>query len=80
MAELEKHSENNIRLHDKEFEIFINNIEISNIVEDLAEKINNSRIDNPIFIVIINGAFLFAADLVRKINLSKTEVPKNASK
>ena len=74
MAELEKHSENNIRLHDKEFEIFINNIEISNIVEDLAEKINNSRIDNPIFIVIINGAFLFAADLVRKINLSKTEV------
>ena len=54
MAELEKHSENSIRLHDKEFEIFINDIEISNIVEDLAEKINNSRIDNPIFIVIIN--------------------------
>ena len=74
MAELEKNSNKDIRLHDKEFKIFISSSEISIIIENLAKKINNSKIHNPIFIVIINGAFLFAADLLRKVKLPNTEV------
>jgi hypoxanthine phosphoribosyltransferase len=74
MAELEKNSNKYIRLHDKEFKIFISSSEISIIIENLAKKINNSKIHNPFFIVIINGAFLFAADLLRKVKLPNTEV------
>ena len=53
-----------VKLNDKEFEIFIDSIEIDKIISQIADKINNSSIKDPLFIAILNGSFLFAADLI----------------
>ena len=63
-----------ITLHNKRFEIFIPNTEISTIVNSIANQINNSGIKNPLFIAVMNGAFLFAADIMRKITLTNAEI------
>ena len=63
-----------INLHDKKFEIFIPEKEISTIVGSIAESINNSNVKDPLFIAVMNGAFLFAADIMRKITLPNAEI------
>ena len=63
-----------VRLHDKEFEIFIDENEINNIISQIANQINDSKIEKPLFLAILNGSFLFAADLIRKINVPDTEI------
>ena len=72
---------NEVDLKDKKFEIFITDDEIASIVTDVSNKINNSCIKAPIFIAILNGSFVFAADIIRKINIpnSKTEYVSKAS-
>ena len=58
----------NIQIHDKSFKIFIPSEYIQGEVEAIAEKL---MVDysgkNPIFLVVLNGAFMFAADLMKKI-------------
>ena len=39
------------------------------LVEEIANEINKSEIDDPLFVAVLNGSFLFAADIMRKINL-----------
>jgi len=63
-----------ITLHDKTFEIYIPETEISAIVHSLVATINNSGIQNPLFIAVMNGAFLFAADVMRKITIPNAEI------
>ena len=63
-----------VKLHNKTFEVFIAETEISTIVHSMANKINNSGIKNPLFIAVLNGSFLFAADIMRKINIPKCEI------
>jgi hypoxanthine phosphoribosyltransferase len=63
-----------INLHNKTFEIFIPETEISAIVHAMANQINNSGIKNPLFIAVLNGSFLFAADIMRKINITNCEI------
>ena len=63
-----------ITLHNKEFEIFIAETEISAIVHSMANQINNSGIKNPLFIAVLNGSFVFAADIMRKINITNCEI------
>lgn len=63
-----------ITILDKKFEVFIDENEISNLISTIADEINNSNIENPLFIGIMNGSFLFCADLMRKINLKNSEV------
>jgi hypoxanthine phosphoribosyltransferase len=65
---------NEINLKDKTFEIFIPETEIAAMVHSVANDINNSRIKNPLFIAVMNGAFLFAADIMRKITIPNTEI------
>ncbi|MDY6403418.1 MAG: hypoxanthine phosphoribosyltransferase [Synergistales bacterium] len=62
-------------------EIFVDSEEISQIVTRLAERINNDYKDkDPVFVVVLNGAFMFAADLLKQINvLSKITFIKLAS-
>lgn len=51
---------------DKEFELFIPQKEINLSVQTLAEKIFKDYADkSPVFLVILNGAFIFAADLMK---------------
>lgn len=58
-----------ITIKDKQFEPFIHHEKITERVAALAEKLNaDYQGRNPILIAILNGAFIFAADLVRCLN------------
>lgn len=58
-----------IRLKDKEFELFITESEILNAVSLMAKQIKADVGDkNPLFVAILNGAFMFAADLMRALD------------
>jgi hypoxanthine phosphoribosyltransferase len=61
---------NTIKVKDKEFKLSIRAEEINRAVEDLAEKLNQDlEGKNPLFLVVLTGAFIFAADLYRKIHI-----------
>ena len=63
-----------IQLHDKTFEIYIPETEIAEIVNSVATAINNSGVEKPLFIAVLNGSFLFAADIMRKITIPNAEI------
>jgi adenylate kinase len=55
-----------IKLHDLHFKPFISAEEINTIVRSLAEQVGNDcKEETPLFIGILNGSFMFAADFVR---------------
>lgn len=58
----------NIQLHDKQFEPYISSDEIQSIVAEIGEKLEALKEANPHFIVVLNGSFLFAADLLKKLS------------
>ncbi|KUK60627.1 MAG: hypoxanthine phosphoribosyltransferase [Bacteroidetes bacterium 38_7] len=61
--------ENTIKLRDKNFKIYIRASQIEEAIARIAKSINTELgSKNPIFLVILNGAFLFAADLIRKFS------------
>jgi len=65
----------NVTIIDKEFEIFIPYEKIRAIVEEMAEKMNNDfQGKNPLFICILNGSFMFAAELFKRISLLDAEI------
>ncbi len=63
-----------ITLNNKIFKQYISQDEIINIVSDIANKINVNNTENPLFIAVLNGSFLFAADVMRKIKIPNTEI------
>ena len=65
---------NQVNLKEKTFEVFISDTEIAAMVHSIANKINNNGIKDPLFIAVMNGAFLFAADVMRKITISNAEI------
>ena len=65
---------NEINLKDKTFEVLIPETEISAMIHSVANAINNSGIKNPLFIAVMNGAFLFAADVMKKITIPNAEI------
>ena len=59
-----------VRLHDKEFESWLEPEAIDRIVTDLGDRLRPMYIDKyPVLLVVLKGAFIFAADLVRKLDL-----------
>jgi hypoxanthine phosphoribosyltransferase len=60
-----------MKILDLEFKPFIKKDEISSAITRISKKINMDYKDkNPLFLVILNGAFIFASDLYREINIS----------
>ncbi|MFZ4739861.1 MAG: hypoxanthine phosphoribosyltransferase [Bacteroidales bacterium] len=60
----------NIKVKDKEFAIFIESEKILSAVELVAQRINVDYKDkNPLFLVVLNGAFMFASDLFKKLTI-----------
>ena len=57
-----------IKLHDLHFNPFISEDELSKIVSSLVKEVSADLEPNevPLFIGILNGSFLFAADFIRK--------------
>jgi hypoxanthine phosphoribosyltransferase len=61
---------NKVKVHDKEFSISINGEEIDKAVQSVANQINRDlEGKNPLFLVVLNGAFMFASDLLKKITI-----------
>ncbi len=59
------------QLHDKKFEIYLSAQAIQNRISVLGEQISRDYEDkNPILLCILNGAFIFAADLARAITIN----------
>lgn len=56
-----------IKLHDKQFKPFIDSARIQETILALAKEINQDYKDKqPLFVGVLNGSFLFTADLVRE--------------
>lgn len=59
-----------IKVHDKEFIPYINPQEIAEQVSRVASEINRDyEGKKPLFVAILNGAFIFAADLFKEITV-----------
>lgn len=59
-----------IKVKDKTFKTFIPEEEIQRRVKAVAEKLNRDMAGkNPLFLAVLNGSFIFAADLMRYITI-----------
>ena len=59
-----------VTVHDKSFELFIAQKEIFKQVELLGDVISNDYKDKkPLFLGVLNGAFMFASDLMKHITI-----------
>jgi hypoxanthine phosphoribosyltransferase len=60
-----------IVIADKEFDLYLPSEKIQQQIEIIANRMNNElKSRNVIFIGVLNGAFMFAADLLKKIYLN----------
>lgn len=60
----------NKQILDKSFKPYLTQSNIAQAIERIANEINQDFKDkNPLFIAILNGSFIFAADLFKKINI-----------
>ena len=59
-----------VKIKDKTFKTSIPEAEIKKRVKALADRINNDMADkNPLLLAMLNGSFVFAADLMREITV-----------
>ena len=59
-----------IRVHDKLFDPFLTSEEIQARVSYMADQLNTDYADKkPLFIAILNGSFIFASDLFKKLHI-----------
>ena len=59
-----------VTIKDKSFETSIPEAEILKSIKAVAARINHDMADkNPLFLAVLNGAFVFAADLMREITI-----------
>ena len=59
-----------VKIKDKTFRTFIPEDQIAERVKAVAERINKDLADkNPLFLAVLNGSFIFAADLMRYITI-----------
>jgi len=59
-----------VKINDKTFATFISEAQIKERVKELAAQISKDMEGkNPLFLGVLNGAFIFAADLVREMTI-----------
>ena len=59
-----------VKIKDKTFRTFIPEDQIAERVKAVSERINKDLADkNPLFLAVLNGSFIFAADLMRNITI-----------
>ena len=59
-----------VKIKDKTFKISIPEAEILKHVKGVADRINRDMADkNPLFLAVLNGSFMFAADLMKLITI-----------
>lgn len=61
---------NTIQIKDKRFRTFITENEILKQVARVADEINRDLADeNPLFVSVLNGSFMFTSDLMKHLNM-----------
>ena len=64
-----------VKIHEKTFELYIPYEKIKGVVEKMAEKMNSDLKDkNPLFVSILNGSIMYAAELFKRIDLIETQI------
>ncbi len=59
-----------ITLHDKSFDSYLSEEEIQKKVQEIAGRLNKDyEGKRPLFIAILNGSFIFAADIFRQLSI-----------
>ena len=59
-----------IKLHDKSFDTYLSEEAIQQKIQEIAEAINKDyKNKRPLFIAILNGSFMFAADLFKHLTI-----------
>jgi len=59
-----------ITIKDKQFKPFISQKQIADAVSIVAGKINTElKNDQPVFLVVLNGSFMFAGDLLKEVTI-----------
>jgi len=59
-----------IKVHDKEFELYIPQDQIERAIKKVADEISFEMAGkNPLFLIVLNGAFMFAAELFKHVNI-----------
>ncbi len=64
-----------VKLWDKEFEISLSNTEIQLAIKQMAEKMKHDlQGKETLFICILNGAFMFASEIMKEVELTDSEI------
>lgn len=59
-----------IQVHDKTFQIFLTEEKLQQRIVEIAHQLQEEyKEKNPLFIVVLNGAFMFASDLIKAVNV-----------
>ncbi len=59
-----------VQVRDKEFSLFLTEEDIAKAVEQVADMINTDMLGrDPLFLCVLNGAFIFASDLLKKVEV-----------
>lgn len=59
-----------IKIHDKQFEPYLSKEDINSRIRFIAEQLNRDfATKKPLFIAILNGSFMFAADLFKEVHI-----------
>lgn len=59
-----------VKIKDKEFDLFISEAEILRSIDRIAEQMNKDLDGkNPLFVCVLNGSFMFASELMKKVNI-----------
>ncbi len=59
-----------IQVHDKKFIPFINEADLQARIKEMAKQLSHDlRGEHPLFIGILNGSFMFAADIFKHLNI-----------
>jgi hypoxanthine phosphoribosyltransferase len=63
-----------VRVNDLDFRPFISDQDIQNRIKQIAAQINHDlKNESPLFLGILNGSFMFAADLMKEVSI-KSEI------
>lgn len=59
-----------VKVKDKEFKLLLSEAKIKESIKKIANKINSDlEGKNPLFLAVLNGSFMFAADLMKEITI-----------
>jgi hypoxanthine phosphoribosyltransferase len=64
-----------VTINDREFELFIPYEKIRSVIEQMAEQMNlDFKEKNPLFLCILNGSFMFATEIFKRISSLDAEI------